>query len=115
MKKLFVLQKNLRSLKVLKLQDITQISIYFHVIHQLSLQVNNIFIQNESLNPDNIRDRKLLFMPHINTTHFGTKSLRYNCSLTWNKEVLTSLLGTTSESMNNNNFINVGILNLKII
>ena len=115
MKKLFVLQKNLRSPKVLKLRDITQISAYFRVIHQLSLQVNNIFIQNESLNPDNIRDGKLLFMPHINTTHFGTKSLRYNGSLTWNKEVLTSLLGTTSESMNNNKFINVGILYLKII
>ena len=53
------------------------------------------FIKNESVNPYNTRDGKLLFIPNVNTTHFGTKSLRYNGPLTWKN---------FSQSMNNNNF-----------
>ena len=67
-----------KSLKALKLQDIIKFSvlklIYFYFNDQLSLQVKNIFTRNESVNPYNTRDGKLLFIPQINTTHFGTKS-----------------------------------------
>ena len=67
----------LKSLKVLKLQDIIKFSIlkliYFYFNDQLPLQVKNIFIKNESLNPYRTRGGKLLFIPHINTTHFRTK------------------------------------------
>ena len=105
MKKIIVLQKKcmrlltfcdnrehtspiFKSLKVLKLQDIIKFSILkiicFYFSDQLPLQVKNVFIKNESANPYNTRDGKLLFISHINTTHFGTKSLRqrYNGSLT---------------------------------
>ena len=103
MKKIFVLQKKcmrlltfsdyrehaspiFKSLKVLKLQDIIKFSIlkliYFYFNDQLPLQVKNIFIKNESVNTYKTRGGKLLFIPHINTTHFGTISLRYNGSLT---------------------------------
>ena len=125
MKKIFILQKKcmrlltfsdyhehvspiFKSLKVLKLQDIIKFSIlkliYFYFNDQLPLQVKNIFIKNESVNPYNTRGGKLLFIPHINTTHFGTKSLRYNGPLTWNN---------FSQSMNNNNLFNVGISKFK--
>ena len=76
-----------KSLKVLKLKDIIQFSIskfiYFYFNDQLPLQVKNILIKNESVNPYNTRGGKLLFIPYINTSHFGTKSLRYNCPLPW--------------------------------
>ena len=98
-----------KSLKVLKLQDIIKFSIlkliYFYFNDQLPLQVKNIFIKNESVNPYNTRGGKLLFIPHINTNHFGTKSLRYNGPLTWSN---------FSQSMNNNNLFNVGISKFKI-
>ena len=71
-----------KSLKVLKFQDIIIFSIlklvYFHFNDQLPLQAKNIVTKNESVNPYNNRGGKLLFIPHINTTHSGTKSLRYN-------------------------------------
>ena len=125
MKKIFVFQKKcmrlltvsdyrehtspiFKSLKVLKLQDIIKFSIlkliYFYFNDQLPLQVKNIFIKNESVNPYKTRGGKLFFIPHINTTHFGTKSLRYNGPLTWNN---------FSQSMNNNNFVNLGISKFK--
>ena len=125
MKKIFVLQKKcmrilrfsnyhvhtspiFKFLKVLKLQGIIQFSIlkliYFYVNDLLPLQVKNTFIKNESVNPHNTRGGKLLFIPHINTTHFGSKSLRYNGLLTWSN---------FSQTMNNNNFFNVGISKLE--
>ena len=58
------------SLKVLKLEDIQSNILK---LDQLSLQVKNTFIKNETVNPYNTRGCKLLFIPHINTTHFGTK------------------------------------------
>ena len=97
-----------KSLEVLKLQDTIKFSIlkliYFYFNDQLPLQVKNIFIKNESVNPYNTSGGKLLFIPYINTTHFGTKSLRYNGPLTWNN---------FSQSMNNNNLFNVGISKFK--
>ena len=125
MKKIFVLQKKcmrlltfsdyrertspiFKSLKALKLRDIIKFSIlkliYFYFNDQLPLQVKNIFIKNESVNPYKTRGGKLLFIPHINATHFGTKLLRYNGPLTWNN---------FSQSMNNNNFVNLGISKFK--
>ena len=125
MNKIFVLQKKctrlltfsdygehtspiFKYLKVLKLQDIIKFSIlkfiYFYFNDQLPLQVKNIFIKNESVNLNNTRGGKLLFIPHINTTHFSTKSLRYNGPLTWNN---------FSQSMNNNNFVNLAISKFK--
>ena len=94
MKKIFVLQKKcmrlltfsdccehtsptFKSLKVLKLQDIIKFSIleliYFYFNDQLPLQVKNIFIKNESVNPYKTKGGKLLFTPHNNTTHLGTR------------------------------------------
>ena len=116
MKKIFVLQKKclrlliseccehtspiFKSLKVLKLQNIIQFIFlkltYFYFNDQLLLQVKNIFIQNESVNPCNTKDGKLLFIPHTNTTQFVTKLLRYNGPLTWNN---------FSQGMNSNNFL----------
>ena len=64
----------------------------------------NIFIKNELANPYNSRGGELLFIPHINKLHFGAKLLRCNGPLTWND---------FSQSMNNNNFFNVGISELK--
>ena len=97
-----------KSLKVLKLQDIIHFSIlkliYFYFNDQMSLQAKNIFIKNESVSPYNTRNGKLLFILHINTDHFGTKSLRFNGPLTWNN---------FSQNMNNNNFCNVGISKFK--
>ena len=125
MKKIFILQKKcmrlltfsdyhehvspiFKSLKVLKLQDIIKFSvlklIYLYFNNQLPLQVKNIFIKNESVNPYSTRGGKLLLIPNINTTHFGMRSLRYNGPLTWNK---------FSQSMNNNNLFNVGISKFK--
>ena len=75
-----------KSLKVLKLQVKIRFSIlkpiYFYFNDQLPLQVKNIFIKNKSVNPYNTRGDKLLFIPHIITTHYGTKSLRFNGLLT---------------------------------
>ena len=48
----------------------------------------------------------MLFIPHVNTTHFGTKLLRYKGPLTWNK---------FSQNMKNKNFFNVGISKFKKI
>ena len=97
-----------KSLKVLKLQDIKKFSIlkhiYFYFNDQLPLQVKNIFTKTESVNPYKTRGGKLLFIPHINTTHFGTKSLRYNDPLTWNN---------FSQCMRNNNFVNLDISKFK--
>ena len=99
-----------KSLKVLKLQDIIKFSIlkliYFYFNDQLPLQVKNLFIKNESVKPYKTRGGKLLFIPHINTTHFGTKSFRYNGPLTWNN---------FSQSMRNNNFVNLDISKFKKI
>ena len=96
-----------KSFKILKLQDIIQFSIlkliYFYFNDQLPLQVKNTFIKKESVNPYNTGGGKLLSIPCINTTHFGTKSLRYNGPLTWNN---------IAQSMNNN-FLNVEICKFK--
>ena len=93
-----------KSLKVLKFQDIIKFSIlkliYFYFKDQLQLRVKNIFIKNKSVNPCNTRSGKMLFIPHINTTHFRTKSLKYNDYLTCNN---------FSQNMNNSNFFNVDI------
>ena len=92
-----------KSLKVLKPQVIIKFSllklIYFYFNDQLPLQAINIFIKNESVNLYNTRGSKLLFIPHINTTHFDKKLLRYNGPLTWNN---------LSQTMKNNNFFNAG-------
>ena len=93
-----------KSLKVLKFQDIIKFSvlklIYFYFKDQLQLRVKNIFIKNKSVNPYNTRSGKMLFIPHINTTHFGTKSLKYNDYLTCNN---------FSQNMSNSNFFNADV------
>ena len=40
-------------------------------------QVKNIFTQNKSVSHCNARAGKLLYIPLVNTPHFGTKSLTY--------------------------------------
>ena len=102
MKKIFVLQKKCVRLLLFSYSSKTSRYIkftilkiiYFYFNDQLPLQVKNIFIKNESVNPYNT---------NINTTHFGTKSLRYNGPSTWNN----------SQSMNNNNLFNVVISEFK--
>ena len=51
---------------------------------QLPLEIKDIFTTNESVNPYNTRGGKLLFIPQVNTTHYGIKSLRYNGPVIWN-------------------------------
>ena len=69
-------------------------SLFIFTLDQFPLVVENIFIQNESVSPYNFIGGKLLFITHINTTHVGTKSLRYNGPLASNN---------FSQSMNNKN------------
>lgn len=104
-----------KSLKILKFQKVLsntvllqllQFSIYFYFNGQLPLQVKNIFIQNDSVNPYNSGGGKLLIILNINGTHFGTKSLKYNDPLTWSN---------FSSSIINSNFYNVGISKFKIV
>ena len=64
--------------------------------HYKSKNINH----NETVKTYNTKGGKLLFIPHITTTHFGTESLRYNSHLTWNN---------FSQSINSNNFYNVWI------
>ena len=62
----------------------------------MPLEVKNSFIKKKSVNPYNSGGGKLLFIPHINTTYFAAKSLRYNGPLTWN---------SFSQGMSNNIFL----------
>ena len=71
-----------------------------------TLMINCHFIKIESVNPYNTRAGKLLFIPHINATHFGIKSLRYNGPLA---------RYNFCQSMNNNNVFNEGISKFKKI
>ena len=58
--------------------------IYLYYKDQLPLKIKYIFTTNESVNPCNRRGGKLLFIPQVNTTHYGIKSLRYNGPVIWN-------------------------------
>ena len=74
--------------KILKLQDIVMFNtlklIYLYYKHELPLKIKDFFTTNESVNPYNTRGGKLLFIPQVNTTHYGIKSLRYNGPVIWN-------------------------------
>ena len=61
-------------------------------------------IQNKSVNPCSAGGGKLFFIPHISTTDFGTKSLRYNGPLTWM---------SVSQSLDSNDFFNFEISQFK--
>ena len=58
--------------------------IYLYYNDQLQLRIKHVFITNESVYPHNTRAGKLLFIPEVNTTHNGTKLLRYNGPVIWN-------------------------------
>ena len=60
---------------------------------------------NESVNPYNTRGGKLLFIPQVNTTHYGIKSLRYNGPVIWNYFF--------RNTDNNKNICNAGISKFK--
>ena len=60
---------------------------------------------NESVNPYNTRGGKLLFIPQVNTTHYGIKSLRYNGPVIWNYFF--------RNTDNNKNICNTGISKFK--
>ena len=66
--------------KILKLQDISKFNtlklIFLYYMDQLPLEIKDFFTTNESVNPYNTVGRKLLFIPQVNTTHYGKKSLR---------------------------------------
>ena len=74
--------------KILKLQDIVMFNtlklIYLYYKHELPLKIKDFFTTNESVNPYNTRGGKLLFIPQVNTTHYGINSLRYNGPVIWN-------------------------------
>ena len=71
-----------KNFKILKLQDIIKFNtlklICLYYMDQLPSEIKDIFTTNESVNPYNIRGGKLFFIPQVNTTHYGIKSLRYN-------------------------------------
>ena len=77
-----------KNLKILKLQGIIKFNtlklIYLYYKDQLPLKIKYIFTTNESVNPYNTRGGKLLFIPQVNTTRYGIKSLRYNGPVIWN-------------------------------
>ena len=98
-----------KNLKILKLQDIIKFNtwkiIYLYYKDQLPLKIKYIFTTNESVNPYNTRGGKLLFIPPVNTTHYGIKSLRYNRPVFWN-----DFFRNTD---NNNNLFNTSISKFK--
>ena len=77
-----------KNFKILKLQDITKFNtlklIYLYCKDELPLKIKYIFTANESFNLYNTRGGKLLFIPQVNTTHYGIKSSRYNGLVIWN-------------------------------
>ena len=77
-----------RNCKILKLQNIIKFNtlnlIYLYYKDQLPWKIKDIFTTNESVNLYNIRGGKLLFIPQVNTTYCGIKSLRYNGPVIWN-------------------------------
>ena len=72
---------------------------------QLPLEINDTFNTNESVNPYNTRGGKLLYIPQVNRTHYGIKSLRYNSPVIWN-----DFFRNTN---NNKNLCNTGISKFK--
>ena len=97
-----------KNFKILKLQDIIKFNtlklIYLYYKDQLPLKIKDIFTTNESVNPYNTRGGKLLFIPQVNTTHYGIKSLRYNGPVIWNDFFWNT---------NNKNLYNTGISKFK--
>ena len=77
-----------KNFKILKLQDIIKFNTlklnYLYYKDQLPLKIKYIFTPNGSVNPHNTRGGKLLFISQVNTTHYGTKSVRYNGPVIWN-------------------------------
>ena len=69
-----------KNFRILKLQDIIKFNtlkvIYLYYKDQLPLKIKDIFAKYESVNQYNTRGGKLLFIPQVNTTHYGIKSLR---------------------------------------
>ena len=98
-----------KNFKILKLQDIIKFNtlklIYLYYKDQLPLKIKDIFTTNESVNPYNTRSGKLLFIPQVNTTHYGIKSLRYNGPVIW-----SDFFRNTD---NNKNHCNTGISKFK--
>ena len=77
-----------KNFKILKLLDIIKSNtlkvIYLYHKDQLPLTIKDILTTNESVNPYNTRGGKLLFIPQVNLTHYGIKSLVYNDPVIWN-------------------------------
>ena len=69
-----------KNLKTLKLQDIIKFNTLkltcLYYMDQLPLEIKDIFTTNESVNPYHTKGGKLLFIPQVDTTHYGIKSLR---------------------------------------
>ena len=72
---------------------------------QLPLKIKGIFTTSESVNSYNTRRGKLLFMPQVNTIHYGIKSLRYNGPV-----ISNDFFQNTD---NNNNLFNTSISKFK--
>ena len=98
-----------KNFKILKLQGIIKFNtlklIYLYYKDQLPLKIKDIFTTNESVNPYNTRGGKLLFIPQVNTTHYGIKSLKDNDPVIWN-----DFFRNTN---NNNNLFNTSISKFK--
>ena len=76
------------SLNILKIRDIMTCQILKFVFqfynNKLPSELQTLFIKNESVHSFNTRGSKLLFVPQVNSTHYGISSLKYNGSITWN-------------------------------
>ena len=98
-----------KNFKILKLQDVIKFNtlkiIYLYYKDQLPLKIKDICTTNESVNPYNTRGGKLLFIPQVNTTHYGIKPLRYNGPV-----ILNEFFQNID---NNNNLFNTSISKFK--
>ena len=98
-----------KNFKILKLQDVIKFNtlkiIYLYYKDQLPLKIKDICTTNESVDPYNTRGGKLLFIPQVNTTHYGIKPLRYNGLV-----ILNEFFQNID---NNNNLFNTSISKFK--
>ena len=96
--KIFVLQKNESDIlhHPAYYFNFQKVMWFYYNDNQCPSKIKNTFTHNEPVNRYNTRGEKLLFIPWVNLTHYGTKSLRYNGLVIWNN--------LSRNISNNNNF-----------
>ena len=92
--------------KLLKLNDIIEssyVKVMFNIINnKLPPDLSNMFQYSFTVHNYNTRNvsNQGEYIPSINTTAFGIKSLRYNTPVVWNKLLKTNPEISNSVSMN---------------